>query len=307
MISKPPGYRSQEGHRFIEEWYESALSRWSVPFLEHRLETHHGDTYALEFGASDALPLVLLHAAGTNSAIWADWVDLEALSEGHHVYAVDVIGDVGRSLVARRPKRGAIYADWLSEVLRSLDIEGATLLGASFGAVIALSTAQAHPERLRNVVAFVPPGAICRFTLGAALRMGWLVLAFSEKRFVSFCRYANGGVLDIDKARVMLDFLLRNARLKNRSLIVMPPRLSDRQLVSMEVPCLCYLGEKDPFYKARKAKRHLDGLDCNVEVELLPGQGHFLDFDFDAHVRRGLEAGQRQVERFGGSRQAGQP
>lgn len=289
-MSKAFVYRTDEGTAFIERWYDEALARWPVPYREHRVETSFGDTYVLQCGTAGAPNLVLMHAGATNSAIWGDWVDLAKLASRYHVYAVDLIGDVGRSTLRRKPANGGIYGPWLVETLDGLQVERTTILGASFGGAVSMLVAHRHPERVERAIAFVPPGVILRPRLRTALHMLPLMFGFKKRRFERFIRYVNGGQLDPDTGRDTIEFLIENARLGNLPIFAMPPRLGRRELEANQVPCSCYLGERDPLYNARKVKRRFDALGCAVRVQVLAGKGHFLDFDFDDLVFGALDA-----------------
>ena len=66
-----PNYRSAEGERAVQAIYGRALERWPLPLERRRAPTRHGETFVFEFGKPGAPPLVLLHGAASNSAMWA--------------------------------------------------------------------------------------------------------------------------------------------------------------------------------------------------------------------------------------------
>ncbi|GGV36479.1 hypothetical protein GCM10010182_70780 [Actinomadura cremea] len=54
-------------------------------------------------GPADAPPLVLLHGGGTTAAVW--YANVAELTRRHRLYAVDRIGEPGRSIRGERPPR----------------------------------------------------------------------------------------------------------------------------------------------------------------------------------------------------------
>jgi pimeloyl-ACP methyl ester carboxylesterase len=289
-------YRTEDAKRFIEDWYKTTLDRWPASFKEHYLETSFGKTYVIE-GGDESLPtLAMMHGGGMNSSLWVDVVDLKEISETYHFFAVDLIGEAGRSIANQRPKSAGIYPDWLEEVFDGLHIERPTLLGGSLGATISLFSAYARPALVRDVVTFAPPSVVCKMKIGTALKLLSIVLFTSRKRFLGFCRYLEGGEIDEEKGKNILDFVWGQIQHKHRTMVAMPPALNDKQLASIEVPCLVYLSENDGLYDAWKVKRRLDSLDCAVKAEVLPGVGHFCDFDFWHSIKAGLEASRRRPD-----------
>lgn len=93
-----------------------------------------------------SLPVVvLLHGAGMDHSVWA----LQSRYLAHHgfgVLALDLPGH-GRSGGAPLGSIEAI-ADWTAAVLQAADVDTATLIGHSMGAVAALTCAARHPDRV---------------------------------------------------------------------------------------------------------------------------------------------------------------
>jgi len=92
--------------------------------------------------------LVLLHGSGGDSSVWT--AQIEALSENHHVIAADLPGH-GQSQgnPARKPQE---YANWLKELITSLNLAPFVLVGHSLGSIIAQLFACMFPEKLRGLV-----------------------------------------------------------------------------------------------------------------------------------------------------------
>lgn len=282
-------YLDRETREFIDRWYESCLESWPAPYTEHRVETSYGSTYVIECGDPGARDVVLLHGLGMNSGCCPALADVERLAGMYHLYFVDVIGDAGRSVLLKKQKNGLFYADWMHEVLDGLCLKDVLLAGVSWGGAISLITAYKRPELVSGVVAMVVPSVITGVRIIALMRMLNAGRSYDEKKMLSFLSYMNGGSLDVEKIASLRAFMTGLPQTKFRSSIARIPVLKDRELRSISVPCVCFMGEKDPFYKAAKVKNRFDRLDCDVKVTVVPGKGHLLGHDFTPYIIEGLE------------------
>jgi pimeloyl-ACP methyl ester carboxylesterase len=98
--------------------------------------------------AGTGKPLVLIHGWPTNANAWRDHID--ALSMNHRVIAVDLRG-FGDSTPMDQPTIARLAAD-VHELLASLDIDNAFVIGWSLGGSVVLSYAtQFGAERVRGL------------------------------------------------------------------------------------------------------------------------------------------------------------
>jgi alpha-beta hydrolase superfamily lysophospholipase len=118
------------------------------------VHTSFGVTRAYRW-AGDGTPIVFLHGGGMTSVCWAPYA--EKLSR-RDVYAVDIMGDAGRSEPVAWISCAADFAVWLDETLAGLGVERAHLVGHSLGGGVALSTAAYRPDRVSSLVLLDPAG-----------------------------------------------------------------------------------------------------------------------------------------------------
>lgn len=140
----------------LVDQYRNVLGQWPVAADHLWVDTREGSTFVVACGPKDAPPLVLLHGALTNSAIWM--FDAELWSQSFRVYAVDVIGEPGLSTAKQLPVEGGRYAAWLDDVLAGLDLENAAFVGVSFGGWLALNYAVRRPHRVDRLALLCPAG-----------------------------------------------------------------------------------------------------------------------------------------------------
>src|SRR5438874_2325367 len=114
-------------HRFRAVEDELWRERFAQPPRALDVETNAGTTRVYHWPGV-GVPIVLLHGMGGTSLMWAEFVDD---LEGQSIYAIDTMGDAGRS-VHRVAFRGVVdVARWLDETLAGLELNEAHLVGNS--------------------------------------------------------------------------------------------------------------------------------------------------------------------------------
>lgn len=134
--------------------------------------------------------MVLLPGGRSTSAGW--YANVGALAPVHRVYAVDILGDAGRSVPGGEPvaSRDDIVA-WLDGVLDGLGLDAAALGGHSYGGWIAARYAIARPERVSSLVLVDPADTFSATPLGFRLR--GIPLFLGRDRFRRFHQWETGG------------------------------------------------------------------------------------------------------------------
>lgn len=131
------------------------------------------------------------------------------IGRDHVLYAIDSMGEAGRSVQTRPIPDEQANADWLDEVLAGLGHERYHLVALSRGGWLALNQAIRAPGRVARVTAFDPGGffkstAAVRLSLLTGL-LAMLMPAFLRRRIKPGSKYA-----------VFVDPLLRSLILAGR-------------------------------------------------------------------------------------------
>lgn len=106
-------------------------------------------------------PVILLHPAGLDRTFWETLP--ERLSTNHTVVSVDLRGH-GLSADGPRPGRMADYLTDVIKVIEAIDLGPASLVGVSFGGMIAQNVAGLRPDLVSRIVVagcplFIPAAA----------------------------------------------------------------------------------------------------------------------------------------------------
>ncbi len=144
-------------------------------------------THVVASGPKDAPPLVLLHGYMATSTMWSP--NIADFSKDYRVYAIDVMGQPGKSIPKEPIRNAADYAAWLTATLDGLHLDRVSLVGMSYGGWLALNFAIAAPERVQRLVLLSPGGGFVPMAKQFSLR-GMLMVSFPTRFTVnSFMRW----------------------------------------------------------------------------------------------------------------------
>ncbi|MEV4747866.1 alpha/beta fold hydrolase [Streptosporangium sp. NPDC049248] len=149
--------------------YDAVLERWPVQVEPIDLPSAYGTTRVNACGPADGPPLILLHGGGTTAAMW--FANVAEFARRHRVYAVDRIGEPGRSARGERPPRSVPdLLGWLDGVLDGLGVGSAAVCGHSYGGWVALTYGLHAPQRVRRLVLLDPTQCFGGFRVGYLAR-----------------------------------------------------------------------------------------------------------------------------------------
>jgi pimeloyl-ACP methyl ester carboxylesterase len=270
-------YRSQAARDACFAYFDALAARsWPVASEERLVPTSFGSTFVRIAGPPAAQPLVLLHGAGATSLMWAP--NVGALSAECRVFAVDQIGEYGRSVCTKPIASMADFLAWLDELFDGLQLNGGLdLLGLSYGGALAAQYALHRPDRLRKLVLLAPANTVLRQTLAFWVRVIFFILD-QRRGLPSFFRWIFADINRQDPAWV--DDVIAQTRLNFQSVVPhrppMPPVLSDAEWAGLKPPTLFLVGDNEKIYSARAAVRRLGRVSPQVTAGIVPGAGHDL-------------------------------
>lgn len=252
--------------------------------------THEGLTVAYRDEGTGP-GIVMLHNGGTSSTIWRHQV--EALSEGHRVVAVDLPG-FGASERPATPADLSRLVELTAALVEELDMAPALLVGNCMGTNIAATLARAHPRLVRGILAVNP-------LTEASFSGGWIGVTHKLDRVAATPARALRSVSRRVKpprpaGKATLRFMLGSKGIEKG--LQNDPELIACQVRADQMPALVDVledmasyGELDelplpegtPIWivwgeqnrvLSRKAAKHLEGTMRAERVSVVPGTGH---------------------------------
>lgn len=172
--------------------YDRVMQRWPEPPETLDLTSPYGQTRVWACGPADASPLVLIPAYNATSA---EWIELAlALQSERRIYAIDMIGDAGRSRAGATPiSTPDDMNHYLDTILDGLHLTTAEVCGHSYGAWIALTYALASPDRVSRVTLLDPTMAFAPLFPAYVLRAVPVLMKPTAARRASLIRWETRG------------------------------------------------------------------------------------------------------------------
>jgi pimeloyl-ACP methyl ester carboxylesterase len=225
----------------ITEIYNNKLAQWDPANQTSFITTQYGKVHVIAGGKPENPPLLLLHAS--SMASWSWLYNVDGLNEYYRTYAIDTIGDAGRSSLANidiYPQTGEELAALYEEIMDSLHIEKASVIGASQGGYITTNLALYAPDRVDKIVLCGPMGYIGTFR--SVMRIIFTTMFPLKPIQENAVRWAFGDdpkvLAEVDEwfHTILEGVISRQAR---------PQTFSQEQLKSLSMPVLLLLGSKD--------------------------------------------------------------
>jgi pimeloyl-ACP methyl ester carboxylesterase len=223
--------------------------RWPAPPAALDVDSYAGTT-RIYWSPGTGEPIVFLHGMGGTGLTWSPYVERLA---GRDVYAIDTIGDVGRSQQRAVVEDANGLATWLGEALTGADIQRAHVVGTSYGGFIALSLAvHAGGERVSSLT-LSDSGGLAPFRLGRFMLWGLPNL---------FGSMAPGPIRQLlARRRPMLEDprimrIALHAQMNHRFRLPGVESLTDEELQSITTPTVVIVaGKSAPFAPRVQAER----------------------------------------------------
>ncbi|MCI2419002.1 alpha/beta fold hydrolase [Saccharopolyspora sp. K220] len=262
--------------------YDAVLRRWPDDVSCVDLQSAYGTTRVQICGPEDGVPLVLLPGGGTTSMVW--FGNVADFARAHRVYAVDLMGDVGRSVHDGAPLRGvADLMAWLDTFYDALGLDAAQLCGHSYGAWIALNYALHAPRRVSRLALLDPTNCFAGMRLRYLLHAVPLLLKRTAEGERAFHQWETGGATEDPVWQGFLD----EAADARRSKVVAMRRPKAADLRTCNIPTLVLLAERSRAHDVQRVSAGARRLLPDVTVTtLLDASHHSLPTERPAELNR---------------------
>jgi pimeloyl-ACP methyl ester carboxylesterase len=265
--------------------YQRVLSLWPVEHEPIEVNTSLGTTHLNVAGRRASPPLLLFPGFASNSTMF--WMNIEALAKQCRVYAVDTLGQPGRSMPLR-PLSTTNCNAWIEEILTELGVDRVHLMGLSLGGWLSLNFALAQPSRTRKVILLDPAAS---FQPMSRSFFWHTVIPFmiypTRKGLIKFFRWLTRGyATNRDYGEMMLQGVLNTKPQPP----LRPIPFTDEQLQSLASPVLLLVGEKSVIYNPQQVVSRARKFIPRVQAEILPNASHALNMEQAYAVNARLSA-----------------
>lgn len=259
-------YRSSTGEAAIRQWCLARLSEWRVPHERAEIMANGVHTHVVTTGSGAATAVFV---PGTNfNAATSLPIATALTAAGYRVVLPDVPGQPGLSSNRREPSGSHMswYGAWLGDVIERLSIDSSVVMGHSFGAAIAMSSAAPQIERL----VLVSPGGLTRLRLTPGLLAAWLAWSARPRPIHSARLLRVMHAPGVEPRTELVEWMTLVARHVRSS---GDPGAAD--LPARRAPQLVVTGEQDVFLPPRKLGPAVR-TKLGAELGVIAGAGHLV-------------------------------
>jgi pimeloyl-ACP methyl ester carboxylesterase len=258
--------------------YDAVLQHWPVHYEELYIHTRFGNTHVISSGIKDNDPLVFLASSGAAATQW--FRNVGPLSQHYCTYAVDLIGEVNKSIPDRPIRNSREFADWVADLFDGLKIESAYMVGNSFGGFLTLNTAFYLPNRVKKIVLISPAATfvqIWAWYWHLLIPAHIIAPLIKSERMVqkAYAWLWQGFPMD-ERFGQLRDYTKIAAYPRYRvSRNPAPPKVfSDSELREIRTPVLLLIGDHEVIYDPKKVIRRATRLMADVKAEIVPNANH---------------------------------
>jgi len=278
MPNLPSPFKSPKGEAEYMAAYEATMRLWLVPYESMDVLSRFGSTHLVVCGPKDAPPLVLLHSFFMSLTVWVH--NIADLSRDYRVYALDIMGQPGKSIPDQPMRNRDEMAEWLTCVLDILKISQMDLIGWSYGGFASLNYAIHRPDRLRKLILLTPIGSFVPLKTQFYIRgmLTRLPSRFWSNSMMHWMSYKPN--FKNEKTKRMFDLITnqfyQGVRYFRLPPTVLPTPYMDEELRGVKNPTLLLIGQQESLYDPVPAIERAKRLIPDIQAELIPHAGHEL-------------------------------
>ncbi|MCG6188295.1 alpha/beta fold hydrolase [Maribellus maritimus] len=261
-------FKTGTGRKEILNYYDQILNRWPQNCRKQFIKTRYGFTFVIECGVKSKPALILLHGAGSNSAMWT--ADVNEYSKNYRVFTVDIIGECGKSAENRPDFKSSHYSNWLIDVFEAFQLEDASLVGCSLGGWIAIKFATQHPEKVKQL-ALISTSGITQ--IKPSLIFWLLVTSVSGKWGFNKMNKIVYNNIQLDEQTIQFTKLVKQHFIPRTDAL---PLFTDAELQKITTPVFFMGGENDCFFNSEKTANRLKTNIEQAECKILENTGHVI-------------------------------
>ncbi|MBY0124548.1 alpha/beta fold hydrolase [Bacillus sp. S/N-304-OC-R1] len=279
-VDEALSFKTKEGQKKFLYTYNQNLKLWDTSFDSFYVHTRFGRTNVIASGPISEPPVILLHGFGFSSAMW--YPNVKSLNRNYRVYAVDVIGDLNKSVMESPMKGHSDYVLWFCDILDHLNIDKATVIGHSAGGWQTLNIAINAPERMNKMILLAPAASFVPFRKQFFVRQISSILFPFRPVVIDFV-----GKWFVAKGNTVNESLFEQFYLGIKhfrfSKIIIPSVFKDEELQKIDIPVLLLIGDKEVIYDPNQVIARALKLIPKLKFKIIPNAGHALSIE-KAHL-----------------------
>jgi len=276
-------FKSEKGKKAILALYQEKLSEleqaWDCTIHSEQVESDWGSCNVLVCGKVGAPPILLLHGSNAMAPIALE--SFPELRKHFRVYALDIPAQPNRSEAERPNMKDDSYGRLVHQVIEHFQLDGLSLLGFSWGGLVALKAAAYNSAPIKALYLAAPAYIVNGNPLKLMFKMFLPLRSYIKKP-------------DPAKLQIFLDFLFSDPdAFAPRFLDVVfrhfeldfdpVPKIGAKEAASIKSPIYLFGGADDQIFPGKKMIKRAHRIFPSLkQAELLEAKHVFAD----SHNRR---------------------
>ena len=282
----PVGYwRTPEGQRTYAKTYDEAMKLLPAPSKTLDISTDFGVVRVYEWRTKQtqlATPIVLLPGRSAGVPMWVN--NLPDFVAKRPVYAMDALGDAGMSVQTVRIKDGTEQATWLHQILTSLTLTKAHIVGHSFGGWAAANYATQHPERVASLVLLEPVCVFQGLSIQIIIKTIPAALPFLPRSWRESMLKDIGGVTELDRTDPVARTIAEGTEHYAQKLPGLPEQITPKQMQAWKMPVYAAMAGKSVMHDSDRAVAVAQSNIRHAQVKNWSGATHSLPMEFPREI-----------------------
>lgn len=279
-------FKSQAGKNSILALYQAKLdavqTACKLNIESLYLNTDWGEVHLLSCGAEEKPPLLLLHGSNAMAPIALE--EYPNLHKHFRVYALDIPAQPNRSRAERPDMKDLSYGKLVDQVLAQLDLENVTLVGFSWGGLVALKSAAYSGTRIKALYLAAPAYIVNGNPFKLLFKMFRPLKAYLKKPdpakldlFLDFLFTKSD-----DFARQFLDQVFRHFELDFSPV----PKIKAKEAMRINTPIYLFAGKYDQIFPGAKMLKRAKKLFPTLEESHLLKAKHVFSSEHNQLVEK---------------------
>ena len=264
-------FKNQAAKQSYDERYDHSLAQWNIQTERFYIHTSFGSTHVIACGPKEAPPLVLIHGMTVSSTMWfanaPDWC------QKFRIFAIDTIGDFGKSECSKPISSAEDIDIWLNEILDALNLEETFLIGHSMGGWISLQFSL-NSKRIKKLVLLAPVMSFAPLNWKFPIKLFpalWFRNSFFIRNLYNWM-YAKQNVPN----ETLYNQFFIGYKYGKINLRVVPKVFNKEELERLQPETLVLIGEQEVVYSStKKAIDHAAAIP-KITAVLIPNCSHCL-------------------------------
>lgn len=282
-------WKSSDGKQKYETAYMLAMKRLPKTTGSYDVATQFGTVRVYEWGnaQNDRTPVVLIPGRSSGVPMW--YATIPDLAAAHHVYAIDFLGDSGKSVQTAKISNVDDQNAWLDQMFDGLGLQKINLVGYSFGGLAAAHYAAAHQDRISSLSLIEPIMVFAPLKPSAFFYAMLATLPLPNVWRQGLMNKIGVGATNASTKSDPVARMIYDGTTYFAAKVSAPPQITNDQLRSWNMPVFGALAE-NTLHDSQAALQTARTTVKKIDIQIWPKSTHALPMEYSTQINQSLTA-----------------